>query len=165
MVLFKDMLKGERMKVKLSTKYLLLSNDPHLITRYFHRSTHRRIDLLLKTKPALKTHYNSKIITILSESQVCVPNGLCYEYYDTTSDEYPDNFTFKDVVPRACTYMMPCQSLQSFLFRPASAPDGPDPNAVIANQDACPVNMSLEEYKEFGILLLGCYIQWGNILL
>lgn len=62
-------------------------------------------------------------------------------------------------------YAMPCQALQRFLFRPASQPDGPAPNTVIASQDSCPDNMTLEEYKEFCILPLGHHIQWANILL
>lgn len=60
---------------------------------------------------------------------------------------------------------MPCKALQRFIFRPASAPDGPEPNSVIASQNACPENMSLEEYKDLATLPLGHRIQWANILL
>lgn len=165
LVLLQDVLKGTRKKVKPPTKYLLSSNDPHLAPRHSHRLSHLRIDLMSQTKPVLNTHYNSKRITTLAESQICVPNGLCYKYYDAQSDEYLGNFVFMDVVPQACTYTMPSQALQRFLFRPASAPDGPEPNTVIASQDACPANMTLEEYKEMGTLPIGHRIQWANILL
>lgn len=165
LVLLQDVLKGTRTKVKPSTKYLLSSNDPHLARRHSHRSTRPRIDLLSQSKPVLTTHYSSKTITTLRESQICVPNGLFYKYYDSQRDQFPGNFEFKDIVPRACTYTMPCQALQRFLFRPASAPDGVQPNTVIASQDACPENMTLEEYKELGTLPLGHRIQWANILL
>ncbi|KAJ4386033.1 hypothetical protein N0V93_008924 [Gnomoniopsis smithogilvyi] len=165
LVLLQDLLKGTRHKVKPSTRYLLSSNDPHLTSRHFRSSTSRRIDLLSQTKPVLSTHYSSKAITTLTESQVCVPNGLDYQYYDSSSDEYPGTFTFKDTVAWACTYPMPCQALQRFLFRPASAADGQGPNVVIASQDDCPENMTLEEYKEFGTLPLGRHVQWPNILL
>lgn len=164
LVLLQDVLEGKARKVNPSTKYLLSTNDPHLTNRYFNRSIHRRINLLSQTKPVLRTHYKNKAITILSESKVCVANGLHYQYYNATSDEHPDNIIFDDAIPRACVYMMPCQPLQRFLFRPASAPDGMSPNAVIASQDTCPANMALEEYKELGAMPLGRHIQWANIL-
>lgn len=166
LVLLQDVLKGSRPRVESSTtRYLLSLNDPHLRQRYLHRKASQRIDLLSLTKPLMNTHYRDKGIVTLSESQICVPNGLSYKYYDAHSQKYPGNFTFSDVIPRACTYTMPCQALQRFLFRPASAPDGLEPNTVIASQNACPENMTLEEYKEFGTLPLGHHIQWANILL
>ncbi|KAJ0123975.1 hypothetical protein J7T55_012448 [Diaporthe amygdali] len=165
LVLLQDVLKGTRTKVKPSTAYLLSSKDPHLTRRHSQRLAHPRIDLLSQTEPVLKTHYSSKKITTLRESEICVPSGLRYKYYDAQSDEYPGEFMFKDIVPRACTYTLPCRALQRFLFRPASAPDGLEPNTVIASQDACPENTTLEEYKELGTLPLGHHIQWANILL
>lgn len=164
MVVLQDVLKGRRTKASPSTRYLLSSNDPHLTNKYFQGSQSRRIDLLSETKPVLNTHFKSKKIATLSESQVCVSNGLHYQYYDSTADEYLGKFTFQDDIPRACMYKMPCQALQRFLFRPASAPDGASPNAVIASQDACPTNIGLEEYKELATLPLGRHIQWANIL-
>lgn len=165
LVLLQDVLKGKRTKVKPLTSYLLSSNDPHLTQRHSHRSTRPRVDLLSQVKPALKTHYRNKTIATLKDSQICVPNGLFYKYYNAQSDEYPGNFIFKGEIPRACTYTMPCPALQRFLFRPASAPDGLEPNTVIASQVACPENMTLEEYKELGTLPSGHRIQWANILL
>lgn len=117
-----------------------------------------------QAKPALKTHYKSKAITTLRKSSVCGPNGLRYEYYYSSGDEYPGIFTFEADIPRACMYKLSCLALQKFLFRPASAPDGVSPNVVIASQDACPANLTLEEYKEMGSLPLGRHIQWVNIM-
>lgn len=165
LVLLQDVLKGERAEVAPSTKYLLSDNDPHLSERHSQKGTRPRIDLLSQSKPVLNTHYSSKTIMTLSESQVCVPNGLLYEYYDAKSDEIPGEFIFEGVIPRECTYTMPCQSLQRFLLRPAASPDGLEPNTVIASQDACPEDMTIEEYKELSTLPLGHHIQWANILL
>lgn len=165
LVLLQDLLKGESEKVRPRTKNLLSSDDPHLSEMHSRSWTRPRIDLLSQSKPLLRTHYKSKTITTLLDSQVCVPNGLMYEYYDAQNDEYPGELMFEGVIPRACTYKMPCQALQRFLFRPASAPDGAASNAVVASQDACPENMTLEEYKELSTLPLGHHIQWANILL
>lgn len=166
LVLLKDVLKGQRTKVEAPRRrYLLSSNDPHLAKWRSERPSNQRMDLMSLNKAASTTHYSSKKIATLSDSEIFVPNGLFYNYYDKRSNEFPGEYTFKNVVPLACTYTMPCQNLQRFLFRPASAPDGPEPNVVIASQDACPANMTLEEYKEFGILPLGHHIQWANIKL
>ncbi|POS70805.1 hypothetical protein DHEL01_v210801 [Diaporthe helianthi] len=164
LVLLRDVLGGILPLVQPSTKYLLSANDPHLAQWHTRQWSHRRIDLLSQTKPLLGTHYRNKTITALQESQVCVPNGLQYKYYDSHDDQYPGDFTFKDVIPRACTYTMHCEALQRFLFRPASAPDGPGPNTVLASQEDCPANMTLEEYKDLCTLPLGHRIQWSNIL-
>lgn len=165
LVLLQDVLKGSRPKVQPSTTCLLSSNDPHLGRWHSRRWTHRRIDLMSQVNPLVKTHYSSKSIMLLWESRVCVPNSLNYKYYDSQSGQYPGEFTFNDDAPRACTYALPCEALQRFVFRPASAPDGPEPNTVIASQDACPQNMTLEEYKDLCTLPLGHRIQWSNILL
>lgn len=165
-VLLQDLLQGEGEKVGPLPKFLLSRNDPHLSRRHPGQHNNQRIDLLSKTKPAVRTHYNPKKVTdLLEESEVCVPNGLDYHYYDTRNDEYLGDLAFPDAVLRDCMYMVPSQSLQQSLFRPASATDGREPNAVIASQDACPQNMTIEEFKELGTLPLGHSIQWANILL
>lgn len=165
LLLLQDVLRGERTKVAPSTKYLLSTNDPHLTAKHSNPRTKPKIDLLSQKKPVSNTHYKEKSIPTLAESQLCVPNGLEYKYYCSQSDEYPGNLTFPDVLSRACTYAMPCPALERFVLRPASSSDGPEPNTVIASQNNCPKNMSLEEYKEFGALPLGHRIQWPNILL
>lgn len=71
---------------------------------------------------------------------------------------------FPDTVALSCTYT-PRTAIQSFVFRPASAPDGPGPNTAIASQSACPIDMALEEYKELATIPLGHHIQLANILL
>ncbi|KAG8166635.1 hypothetical protein KVR01_002324 [Diaporthe batatas] len=164
-ILLQDLLRGETKKVRPSTTFLLSRNDPHLSRRHSGMNTNPRFDLLSQTKPAVCSHWKKKKITNqLQESEVCVPNGLNYHYYDTRNDEYPGNLTFSDAVPRNCTYMVQSQSLQQFLFRPVFAVDGPGPNTVIASQDACPQNMTIEEFRELGTLPLGHRIQWANIM-
>ncbi|OQN95284.1 hypothetical protein B0A48_18755 [Cryoendolithus antarcticus] len=162
--LLETVLKGERKQVRANSQYKPSTNDPHL-RRYFNISSSQRIGLMSVVKPVSSTHYKSKNITTLTDTQICVRNGLRYQYYDVISDAYMGPITFKDVIPLACTYELPCQALQRFIFRPISAPDGPEPNVVIATQDSCPEDMTLEEYKELATVPLGHHIQWANILL
>ena len=163
--LLQDVLKGERPRVQAQPKYELSTNDPHLTQKHFQRSTHGRIGLLSESKPVLNTHYRNKNITTLDESQICVENGLRYQYYDATSNAYMKPFTFPHTILLACTYTIPSPVLQRFVFRPASSPDGPEPNVAIASQDSCPANMALDEYKQLTTIPLGRHIQWANILL
>ncbi|KAF2769520.1 hypothetical protein EJ03DRAFT_362265 [Teratosphaeria nubilosa] len=167
MFILHEVLKGKRQRHALRSSYKLSSNDPHLMTHY--RSVVARTGLLSEDKPAVVTHYRKKTgVHILTESEVCVPNGLRYRYYDSSTDALVGEFAFGNDIVLACTYTLPnrAQALQRFILRPASAPDGEPPNAVIAaSSDACPDHMSLEEYRELSTLPLGHRIQWSNIRL
>ncbi|KAL5371982.1 hypothetical protein PMIN02_012711, partial [Paraphaeosphaeria minitans] len=143
-----------------------LSTDPHLMSYY--TSMNHRIRLLSETKPAIITHYNTKNIPSATESNVCVPSGLNYQYHDADSQSYlSSGFISTEEMPLACTYRLPQESkaFQRFIFRTEIAPDGEGPNAVVASQDACPTNAALEEYKELATIPLGRHVQWLNILL
>ncbi|KAF2437256.1 hypothetical protein P171DRAFT_459255 [Karstenula rhodostoma CBS 690.94] len=143
-----------------------LSSDPHL-TRYYTSINHR-IELLSETKPAIVTHYKKKDIPSATESNVCVPSGLNYQYHDADSRSYlGSGFVSDEEMPLACTYRLPgeAKAFQRFILRTESAPDGEAPNAVMASQDACPTNAALEDYKELASIPLGRHIQWLNVLL
>lgn len=143
-----------------------LSNDKHLVGYY--TSTNGRIRLLSETKPAIVTHYHEKDIPSATESNICIPNGLNYQYYEEDSKSYLDNgFVPTEEMQFECTYKLPqeAKALQKFIFRSGSAPDGEAPDNVIASQDACSTIMTLEEYKELATIPLGHQVQWLNILL
>lgn len=160
-----NVLKGRASVLRPHTSYYLAS-DTHLIRHY--GSTINRVKLLSDTKPAIVTHYNTKKISSATESNVCVPNGLNYRYYDSDSESYVDSgFACTDEMSLACTYKLSGDSrvFQRFIFRDEFAPDGEAPNAVIASQDACPSNTALDEYKELPTIPLGRHLQWFNILI
>ncbi|KAF2170452.1 hypothetical protein M409DRAFT_51492 [Zasmidium cellare ATCC 36951] len=160
-----QVLKGKRQPTSLRSEYRLSSNDPHLTQKHF-RAADNRIGLLSQNKPVVVTHYATlQDVPHLKEKQVCVPNGLCYSYYDSTTRNFVGDFVFDNTIPKSCTYTLPhnTSSLQRFLFRPASTPNGEPPNVVISSQDTCPSSMTLEEYKDLSSIPLGCHIQWSNI--
>lgn len=159
-----NVLKGWREPLKPNTAYYLSTNDPHLTSKHFRGLAGQRISLLSQVKPCLNSHYSDKTIPTLNRSDICVANGLRYDYYDATSCTDMGPLAFPDTVALSCTYT-PRTAIQSFVFRPASAPDGPGPNTAIASQSACPIDMVLEEYKELATIPLGHHIQLANILL
>ncbi|KAH9826656.1 Protein of unknown function (DUF3645) [Teratosphaeria destructans] len=167
MFVLHEVLKGKQQRNYPRSSYKLCSNDPHLTRK--SRSVVARIGLLSEDKPAVVTHYRAKrVVPALTESEVCVPNGLRYRYYDSSTDAFGGESEFGNDIVLACTYTLPirAQALQRFILRPASAPDGEPPNAVIAaSSDACPDHMTLEEYRELSTLPLGHRIQWSNIRL
>ncbi|RAK76570.1 uncharacterized protein BO72DRAFT_497067 [Aspergillus fijiensis CBS 313.89] len=127
---------------------------------------HPRIGLLSQIKPHRATHRREKHIINVSESDVCLANGLRFRYFDNALRCFTDDLGQTHAMATACTYKLPpsSSSLQPFLFRPAETPDGPSPNTVIASQHACPESMSLGEYKALCSMPLGVHIQWQNIL-
>jgi hypothetical protein len=160
--LLEHALKGKRRQLNPSQSYLLSSGDPHLTAKYF-KQRGQRVSLLSQVKPFIVTHYKTKLIGGLVDSQIYVENALKYAYYDVTSDADVGGFIFSE--DRDCTYSLSNKNLRRFLFRPEDAPDGLEPNKAISSQSDCPDEMALEEYKEWAALPLGRHIQWPNILL
>ncbi|KAG0649292.1 hypothetical protein D0Z07_4347 [Hyphodiscus hymeniophilus] len=97
-------------------------------------SSTKRIGLLSQDKPHEATHRSAKYVSSSTESDVCPNNGLAYKYYDSETGLFITNLNPGNEIPRACSYKLPTlsSSLQKFLFRPASKPDGLSPNTVIA---------------------------------
>jgi hypothetical protein len=137
----------------------------HILSPHYHK---RRIVPLSSIKPNMGTHRKDKTaIPNLEEHDVCLSNALRYTYYDTTLRTYTDLYNPTGSVVRNCMYQMPntrSKVLERFLCRPPSAPDGITSNEVVASLADCPANLSLEEYKSFGMLPSGRNIVYSNIL-
>ncbi|QIX01941.1 hypothetical protein AMS68_007458 [Peltaster fructicola] len=144
------------------TRYCLHS-DPHLARHHRPSYTDPWIGLLSDTKPASATHYKHKSLLSATPAQVCVPNGLRYRYFDSSTSTYPIAVTYNEKLQRKCTYNLTSTALNPFIFRPCTQPNGPHPNTVLAQQDTCPPRMSLEEFKDLATIPLGHRIQWCNI--
>lgn len=54
----------------------------------------------------------------------------------------------------------PVAQVCSLAHHPASKPNGPSPNTVLATQCDCPAHMSLEEYRTLHSTPLGYRLQW-----
>ncbi|KLJ08813.1 hypothetical protein EMPG_15752 [Blastomyces silverae] len=130
-------------------------------------SAAQRVGLLSETKPHIVTHRRSKRISVATEREVCLENGMHLRYFDNISGLFIVRLSVGEKISETLTYILPAQSLalQKFLYRPFTMPNGLPPNTVIANQSDCPFHMSLDEYKALCTIPLGCRIQWQNILL
>jgi Protein of unknown function (DUF3638)/Protein of unknown function (DUF3645) len=167
MFLLLDVLKTEYLSTEMPRASHPLQGYQGLSSFFTPFSSTYHIYLLSQNKPHEVTHRRNKSIAITTESDVCLENGLRYQYYDSRTGCFVSDFYVTDEIPKLSTYKLPAQSssLQQFLFRPAAMPSGPSPNTVIASQSECPDHMSLDEYKALSTIPLGYRVQWQNILL
>ncbi|OQE29876.1 hypothetical protein PENSTE_c002G10448 [Penicillium steckii] len=126
-----------------------------------------RVGILSENKPHTGTHRRNKVITSVTQDEICVNNGLNFRYFDNVQSTFVVKLINTYNVPRACMYKLPESSstLQRFLFKPAEDSDGPPPNTVIASQGCAPLGMGLAEYRALSTLPLGSRIQWQNIMI
>ncbi|KZL86418.1 hypothetical protein CI238_09692 [Colletotrichum incanum] len=162
-----DVLKLKHATQNRPQSYYALRDYGGLSNFFYSNVTPQHIGLLSGTKPNEVTHRNPVLVATAIESQVCLNNGLRFAYYDDRRCCFMNSFEVSDAIPEQCTYKLSESSiaLQRFLFRPASNPNGPSPNTVIATQNACPDGMALDEYKALAQIPLGYRIQWQNILI
>ncbi|CZR56907.1 uncharacterized protein PAC_06796 [Phialocephala subalpina] len=163
-----EVLKAEYVSAERSRNNFPLHEDVCGLSTFFTPfSRERRIGILSQNKPHMGTHRHGKGVSDATESQVCLNSELRYEYHDAKLGCFVSSFQITDKTPKSCTFTLPqkLSYLQQFLFRPASTPHGPSPNAVMASQSECPDGMSIDEYRALSTLPLGCRIQWQNILL
>ncbi|KAF4967332.1 hypothetical protein FSARC_5098 [Fusarium sarcochroum] len=125
-----------------------------------------RVHLLSEAKPHLETHRRMRYISQITGSDVCLNNGLVYQYSDRRKDNFISPFTSSLAVSNLCTFQLPshAEALKPFLVRTWLRPDGETPNQVIASQSKCPDHMTLGEYKALAVLPFGYRLQWMSIL-
>ncbi|KAI0404731.1 hypothetical protein F4802DRAFT_218327 [Xylaria palmicola] len=140
-----------------------LASDPHLPSG---PSAASNIGLLSEDKPQVSTHRHGQPVSIATETSICVNNGLNYRYFDFNVDQFIEPFAPTQEVLEMCTYYLPSrsESLQKYLFRPATSPNGPSSNVAIADQSETPAHMSVEEARDLAMLPLGHHIQHYNVL-
>ncbi|RMZ83548.1 hypothetical protein DV738_g1146, partial [Chaetothyriales sp. CBS 135597] len=126
----------------------------------------QRVTLLSETKPHEVTHRRNKSIATATEDNICLQNGLRYQYYDNFTRSFVGDLNKTSLISDSLNYTLPKPSsaLQRFLLPPSDHPWGSLPNTVIASQCSCPRHMSLDEYKALCTIPLGYRSHWLNIL-
>ncbi|KAJ4218359.1 hypothetical protein NW757_014599, partial [Fusarium falciforme] len=138
--------------------YSLRAYQP--LDKFFRAERSYRIHLVSEAKPNVVTHRRDKPIQYCTESDVCVNNGLRYQYC------FLEELLPTEGLSNLCTFDLPkrAQDLKHFLVRTWLKPEGETPNQVIASQSDCPEYLSLGEYKVLAELPYGYNIQWMSIL-
>ncbi|EWZ78101.1 hypothetical protein FOWG_17578 [Fusarium oxysporum f. sp. lycopersici MN25] len=144
--------------------YSLRAYQP--LDKFFRTRRDYRIHLVSEAKPNVVTHRRDKPIQYCTDSDVCVNNGLRYQYYDGNQNCFLEELLPTEGLLNLCTFDLPkrAQALKRFLVRTWLKPEGETPNEVIASQSDCPEYLSLSEYKVLAELPYGYNIQWMSIL-
>ncbi|KAF5580557.1 hypothetical protein FPANT_9293 [Fusarium pseudoanthophilum] len=129
-------------------------------------SQRHRVQLLSEIKPHSQTHRNQKSIETCTEADVCLNNGLRFQYHDSSRNTFLSAFKPTTEISKRCTIRLPSRAhaLQRFLARTWVCENGETPNQAIASQSECPEYMSLGEFKALAVLPYGYRLQWMNIL-
>ncbi|KAK2801761.1 hypothetical protein FQN51_005126 [Onygenales sp. PD_10] len=143
------------------------------LSEYSPLGTHRtskaeyKVSLASKTKSFLVSHY-SRVRLPVDFSKVCVPLGLCWSYYDKSSQSWlgswPDQRTFS----HHCRLNLPKKSPFSLLQKsPEFSPDanGPSSYEVVARQVDCPPELNVHEFSALQALFSGKLRRWPTMLL
>ncbi|KAI8648277.1 hypothetical protein NCS55_01496600 [Fusarium keratoplasticum] len=133
---------------------------------FFRTGRGYRVHLLSETKPNIITHRRTLYVHSCTESDVCVNNGLRYQYFDGSRGWFLEELLPTERLSHLCTLSLPGRAykLRRFLMRTWCKPEGETPNEVMASQSDCPEYMSLSEYKALAELPYGYNIQWKSIL-
>ncbi|CAI6342345.1 unnamed protein product [Periconia digitata] len=126
----------------------------------------QRLVTVSKVKPLNRSHYKTKGAMIYVDNEdVCVPNAMRCIYYDSSSGSFPRVLEPTDQVKQNCSYQLPVRSknLEHYLLAGSSMGEV-SPNSVISSLSDCPHHIAQSEYKAFGALPIGHYIQYLNIL-
>ncbi|KAH7114591.1 hypothetical protein EDB81DRAFT_702529 [Dactylonectria macrodidyma] len=136
------------------------------LDKFFRTGRSYRVRLVSEAKAHVNTHRRDKSIQYCTESDVCVNNGLRYQYYDGYQSCFLEELSPTEELSHLCTFDLPkrAQDLKRFLVRTWLKPEGETPNQVIASQSDCPEHLSLCEYKVLAELPYGYNIQWTSIL-
>ncbi|KAF5718422.1 hypothetical protein FMUND_5281 [Fusarium mundagurra] len=112
------------------------------------------------------THRNQKSIETCTEADVCLKNGLRFQYHDSSRNTFLSTFKRTTEISKRCIVKLPTRAhaLQRFMARTWYCENGETPNQAIARQSECPEYMSLSEFKALAVLPYGYRLQWMNIL-
>lgn len=121
-------------KPRSKCQYTLTSHHDlsHMLAEHYWG---RRMILLSETKPLAGTWKKKIPIPELENSDVCVHNALTYAYYDNTQKVYSTELKTSGKVTQKALYKMQQRSrtLERFLYKPHSAPDGLAANEPIVS--------------------------------
>ena len=133
----------------------------------FGSATSGNVTLASTTKSFLSTHYRS-IRLPTTVDRVCLPNGLKFEYYDSSSQTWPGRIDKQPDFSHQCHRILPANSPLSLLqFSEQFAVDHPGPTSyeILASQTKVPSGVNVHEYTAFQTIYSGLHRRWPQMLL
>ncbi|KAH8656605.1 hypothetical protein BGZ60DRAFT_384977 [Tricladium varicosporioides] len=132
----------------------------------FMKSTGDGITLASANKSFLQTHFRGFKMKV-ELSDILLPLGLDYAYYDTKSGVWLRDLNEKLTFQHICGIHIP-PSLQVSVIgspvQPAPNMDGPSSYEIVASQTRCPSDISVHEFMSYQRLLSGKTRRWLTML-
>ncbi|KAK7755219.1 hypothetical protein SLS62_002724 [Diatrype stigma] len=133
---------------------------PGLVHFASKHATSPRLQLASVIKPLINSHYSHPLVSEADMEDVCQNYAGQYDYFDwehkCTLSEHPK----KPIIPQEYSFL----HLSNFAIPQWIGGYSHSSNQVIARQDSCPNEWSLDEFKGFGHLRSGVRLQWRNIV-
>jgi len=127
----------------------------------FVKSQAGRVQLASMTKPFVISHYRRQEISLASEADVCVNNGLNYTLYDSKKSRWTEELLGCYDVREKCTLKLPAGPYGGLQYAVNNTIH--TSNEIIASQAECPEALTMHEFYAFGTLRSGHRLQWRNI--
>lgn len=127
----------------------------------FIRSRAERVQLASSTKPFTVSHYKNMAVSVATETNICVNNGMNYQLHDSCEQKWTGERSDSCDVRGKCTPKLSTGLYERLQFAVDSTFH--TSNEMIARQAECPAGMTMDEYYDFGILRSGFRLQWRNI--
>lgn len=122
-----------------------------------------RTQLLSETKPHAGTHRKEIAISNAKLDDICMPNGLRLQYFDVEADCFTSLFTHQEHADARFSYKFSKtrSSLQKYLDPQLNHTAA---NRILADQNLCPLDYSIDEYRALFSIPAGRKLRWLNIL-
>jgi hypothetical protein len=120
-----------------------------------------QLEIVSEVKPIARSHYRSMNISAATPESICIRNAQKYHICDSTTGVRAKHLLDKLEIRDSCSQQLaegPYQCLQNLVQDTKHRP-----NQVIAEQSACPVEISFHEFLSFGNLRAGHHLQWQNV--
>jgi hypothetical protein len=108
-----DVLKASYISTEMPRAKYLMEEYKGLRDFFTPFSVTQRVRLLSENKPHEVTHRRDKSVAISTESDVCLDNGLRYNYHDRITGFFVEKFHIKAEISRRYTYVLPEKSSSS----------------------------------------------------
>ena len=128
---------------------------------FYMKSELGRIRLASTTKSFVSTHYRDQHISVATEQNTCVNNGLTFSLYDWIEGDWTNQFLQKFDIREKCTLKLRSEAYSRLQYAVNNTTH--TSNEVIARQHELSRSLARDEFYNFGTLRSGHRLQWRII--
>lgn len=153
-------------KKNVSCSELLLQNYYPLYQYANPPKSFPKFTLASAAKPFTNTHF-ARVKFPVRESDICLPNGAKFQYYDSINNIWPDKLR-KVSYAHHCRLVFPKNSPYSSFSESLglkSDVPGPSSYSIVASDPKCPDRTRIQEFLSMQTLLSGYEHRWIQILI